>query len=286
MDIDDLNREIGAIMMLQNNRPIDEFEGRSPSEMHYLLNKTFDKDSPMQFRAQVSKEVLSQIPFLKLTEFYLRQIEEQGPLKLTAKGNMPVKLVKMLYGQKFIVEKYIELGFCKLNKEEDSLSVQTTRIISEVARLTKKKNNKISLTNKAKKFLDKDDKYGLFKELFIAFTTRFNWAYFDKYGEHPTGNLGFAFTLELLSKYGDKEREDTFYGKKYLLAFPSLLEFARFTSYITPEKDMINCFSIRTFDRFAELFGFITIEEKGPDRVRQKKYIKKTAILDQLIVFD
>lgn len=286
MDIDEINKDLKSIQTLVNSRPIDEFDGRSPTEMFYLLHKTFDKDSPFQFRKHIDENVLEQIPFLKLTDYYLRLIHEQEPVKLTTRGNLPVKLVKEIYEQKIIPEELFEIGIYKLYKEQDSSTVHTTRIISHLARLTKKQNNKMTLTNKAKKILDRNAKYELFKELFKVYTTKFNWAYNDGYGDNPIGQLGFAFTLEQLIKHGNIERQDTFYGEKYLNAFPTLLEYTRPLSFRTEEEELISCFSLRTFNGFLDFFGLIEIREEGKDILNKKTYIRKTKILDELIMFE
>ncbi|MEX2336762.1 MAG: hypothetical protein WD555_05785 [Fulvivirga sp.] len=285
MDLDDLNKELNSIQTLLNNAPKEEFDGRSPSDMFYLLHKPFDKDSPLQFRKQVDQDLLGRIPFLKLTIYYLRYIQEQGAVKLTQKGNMPVRLVKLLYEQKFVKHEYVERGLVKLSKEQDSYAIHTTRIIAELAGLTKKRNNKVSLTKKAEKLLDKNDRCQLFRELFIAYTMKFNWAYQDNYGDNPIGQLGFAFTLEQLIKHGATEKQDIFYGELYLKAFPGLLEFTGRIKFWTPEEELINCFASRTFTLFLDLFGLVKIREEGkfPDR---KTYIRKAGLLDEVFLFD
>lgn len=285
MDIDELNKELKSIQDLYNNSPIEEFEGRSPSEMAYILYKPFDSASPFQFKKHADKELLQNIPFIKLTHYFLQLIRDQEPLKLTVQDNLPVKIVKKIYEQRILTEEFIETGISKLYKERDSYIVHTTRIVSELARLIKRRNNKMTLTNNGRKILEDDDIYGLFKELFKAYTTRFNWAYNDGYGDNPVGRLGFALTLEQLIKYGDKERQDTFYGEKYLKAFPTLLEYARPLSFKTREQDIIDCFSLRTFNRFMDLFGLIKLRETGKYSLEHEKFIKKTNILDNVIEF-
>src|SRR5690606_25704023 len=116
------------------------------------------------------KELLDQIPFIKLTSYYLRLINEQGPVRLTLKGNLPIKFVQTIHDQKILPEHLIESRIDKLRKEQDSFFVHTARIISHLTGLTKKRNNKLTLTSKGHKLLNAGDTFGLFKELFKAHT--------------------------------------------------------------------------------------------------------------------
>ncbi len=247
MDIDKINKELKSVQTLINNRPKEEFDGLSPIEMYYLLHKTFEKESPFQFRDNIDNHVFEQMPILKFTQLYLGQVKELEPINLTAKGNLPLKLIKTIYEQKTLPEKYIEHKNYKFTKEQDSAIIHTVRLISELLQLTRKTKNKLTLTKKGNQMLTNEDQSFLFIELFKCYTTQFNWAYHDFYGDHPIGQLGFAFMIEQLIKYGDKELPATFYGKKYLNAFPMLLQYTGRIPHRSKEEELINCFASRMF---------------------------------------
>jgi len=113
----------------------------------------------------------------------------------------------------------------------------------------------------------------LLLNIFKTFGQKFNWAYFDGYGENNIGQLGFGFSLILLSKYGDKRQIDRFYSKKYFQAFPDLKDNMTKTNYGIGRPS--DCYSIRTFDRFLDYFGLIKIDTD--------KFITKTELYDRLI---
>lgn len=115
----------------------------------------------------------------------------------------------------------------------------------------------------------------------MTFATKFNWAYYDGYGENQIGQLGYGFSLILLSKYGQEKQLDSFYAERYFEGYPQLLESIE-PDYDTLERYTARCYSIRTFERFLDYFGLITIEEegKGLDSI---KYISKTDLFDRLI---
>ena len=278
MGLNDIQKHIDKAMNEQNNRSIPEFEGYSPFEMHQVLHFTFGADSPIKLQ-KLSEPDYKKIPILNLVKHLTDLIAKNGEIKLTNKGFLPTKIVSDLYQQGFMKEKHIEKGILKLYKETDSMSVNLSRILIELAGLTKKRKGKISLTKNGEKTIQ--DNFRLLATILETFTTKFNWAYYDGYGENQIGQLGYGFSLILLSKFGKEKRLDSFYAEKYFNAYPHLLESIE-PSYGTLESYSTKCYSIRTFERFLDFFGLIKIDEegKGLDSIR---YITKTDLFDRLI---
>jgi len=278
MELDDLQRHIDQVMNEQNNRSIPEFEGYSPAEMHKILNYTFVSGSPLKLR-KLSDSDYNRIPMLNQIKYLMDLIDKNGELKLTNKGYLPTKVVSDLYQQRFIKDELIEKGISKLYKETDSISVNLTRILMELAGLVKKRNGKISLTKSSKKMLQDNEE--LLRRIFLIFATKFNWAYYDGYGENQIGQFGYGFSLVLLAKYGEKKRLDSFYAEKYFMAFPGLLDLIEPT-YGAAGNSATRCYSIRTFDRFLDYFGLIKIDREG-NWIDSTKHITKTDLFDRLI---
>ncbi len=278
MDLNDMQKQIEKIRNEQNNRLITDFEGYSPVEMHQILHFTFGPDSPIQFQ-RLSDPEYKRIPILNLVKYLTDLIAINGEIKLTNKGFLPTKIVSELYQQGFIKEEAIENGIVKLYREADSMSVNLSRMLIELAGLVKIRKGKISLTKNGEKTIQ--DNSRLLATILEAFTTKFNWAYYDGYGENQIGQLGYGFSLILLSKYGNEKRLDSFYAEKYFKAFPHILDSVE-PGYGTLERYSTTCYSVRTFERFLVYFGIITIEEEGKwsDSI---KYITKTDLFDRLI---
>jgi hypothetical protein len=246
--------------------------------MHKILHFTFAIDSPLELQ-KLSDTDYKNIPILNQIKYLTDLIDKNGDIKLTNKGFLPTKIVSDLYDQGFLKDEHIDNGISKLYKETDSMTINITRILIELAGLTKKRNGKLSLTKSAQKLLG--DNEALLRQLFLTFTNKFNWAYYDGYGENHIGQFGYGFSLILLSKYGQTKRLDSFYAEKYFKAYPKLLDSLEPT-YGTLENYASRCYSIRFFDRFLEYFGLIRIEEdkKGLDSI---KIITKTELFDKLI---
>ena len=278
MELKDIQRHIDLAMKEQNNRSIPEFEGYSPFEMHKILHFTFAIDSPLKLQ-KLSDADYKKIPILNQIKYLTDLIAKNGEIKLTNKGFLPTKIVSDLYSQGFLKEDHIEQGISKLYKETDSMTINLTRILIELAGLVKKRKGKLSLTKSSHKVLEDNEE--LLRQIFLTFTNKFNWAYYDGYGENQIGQLGYGFSLILLSNYGQEMRLDSFYADKYFKAYPRLLDSVE-PNYGTLERYSTNCYSIRTFDRFLDYFGLINIEKEG-NGLDSIKYISKTDIYDRLI---
>lgn len=278
MDLKDIKRHIDQAMNEYNNQSILDFEGYSPFEMHQILHFTFGKDSPLQLQ-KLSDTDYKKIPILNQIKYLGDLVDKNGEIKLTSKGFLPTKIVSELYEQRFLKDKNIDKGISKLYKETDSITINLTRILIELAGLAKKRNGKLSLTKASKKILG--DNHELLQKLFLTFATKFNWAYYDRYGDNQIGQFGYGFSLILLSKYGHENQLESFYAEKYFKAFPQLLDFIE-PSYGTLERYAANCYSIRTFSRFLDYFGLVNINEQGFG-VDMKRYIVKANLFDRLI---
>jgi predicted transcriptional regulator len=276
--IGELQKHIDKIINEQNNQGLPEFEGYSPFEMQYILYDTFGENSPIQL-LKLTDSDYQNIPILNQVKYLLKLIDKQGEIKLTNKGFLPTKIVSDIYSQGFIKDEFIESGISKLYKETDSISINLTRILSELSGLAKKRNKKLSLTKKGKAIIEND-----YKMLFLILKTfgdKFNWAYYDGYGENNIGQLGFGFSLILLSKYGNKKRTDKFYSDKYFKAFPQLINESLNPSFGTLKEYAGSCYSVRIFERFLGFFGLTKIESEkiwGAE-----KYVVKTELFDKLI---
>lgn len=279
MDLKELQKHLDKIMTEQNNRPIPEFEGYSPSEMHHIIHFTFESNSPISIQELTDLEY-KEIPMLNQIKYFLNLLKESGEIKLTTKGFLPTKIVKEIYNQGFLETSLITSDTYQLYKESDSMTVNLTRILAELSGLTKKRNGKLSLTKNGERITSSNFK--LLNLIFKIMTTKFNWAYFDHYGDNQLGQLGFGFSMILLSKYGNKKQSDQFYAEKYLNAFPDLKELESLARFGAPEINATRCYSLRTFERFLDYFGLVKIETIGA-KWDADKYITKTDLFDKLI---
>jgi len=253
-------------------KPLPEFERYNSLQMERIIHSFFDETSPLKINDSLARK----IPMIKMVDYILR--EAGGTIELTSSGYLPPKLVKDLYAKKYISEDCIDCGIVKLRTELDSMSVSLARILARLSGAIIRKKNTLYLTSDGVCCLD--DAGELFRKIIKAFFYKFNWPYYDVYGDNSVGQFGAGFSMVLLKKYGKDFQSDKFYAEKYFKAFPEL-----FVKSMLDWQHAINCYSVRTFDRFMYFFGFIEIKREKI-QWNTDKFIKKTALFDKLIKFD
>lgn len=277
--------EIEINILLRNNTPMDDFLGRSPNEMHYLLYDTFGEKSPLQFRNNIDDITLDQIPLFRIAEAFLKIIHRDKQIKLTPLGALPKKTMVEIYENKFLLDEHIEHGITRLWKEDDCIAIKSARLASELAGLVRKANGKLTLTKTAEKLIETHQRSQIFRRFFQAFADKFLWSYNDGYPEQPIGQLGWAFSVIMLEKYGDELRTVHFYADKYLRAFPKFTSFF-LPDFSTPEQQFFRCYGIRTFARFFLWFGFVTVQKQNKFLDLDTDKFKRTDLVRRIFKID
>ena len=277
--------DIEANFVLWNNTPVDDLLGLSPAEIHYLLYDTFGDKSLVQFRDDIDDKTLDQIPLFRIVEDHLKIIQRDKYIKLTPLGALPKKVMVELYDKRFLLDEHIESRITKLWKEDDCIAIRSARLTAEFAGLVKKVSGKLTLTKTASKLLETNNRLQIFRKFFQAFTDKFLWSYNDGYPEQPIGQLGWAFTLFMLDKFGDQSENIDFYADKYLRAFPKLISFFR-PNYSTPERQFFSCYGVRTFDRFFLWFGFVTVDKQKVFIDLETDKFKRTDLVKRIFKID
>ena len=207
--------------MLPEQLGVLAFSGYSPAQMHCLMMNPLTEACPVRFR-DLDADVCKGVPYFNLVKAMLSYIDAAGAIKLTAAGYLPPKMVKAVYGEGHLKEGAIEKEITKLTKEMDSLLIRTARIQIHLGKWIYKRHNTIRLTKLGKKMLADDTLF--LRELIRVYTAKFNWAYNDRYESEHTGRFGFAYSIALLARFGQIERDANFYAGKYFQAMPLLVD--------------------------------------------------------------
>jgi len=275
---EDLQKHLERIVHEQNNRPRPEFDGYSSSEMHAILHFTFEEISPISFQ-KLDAADHRKIPILNQIKYLANMIKEAGEIKLTKLGFLPTDLVADIYAQGFIKDGYVERRKVKQLKEGDVTSITLSRILLTISGLVKKRSNKLSLTKQGLETIQNDG--DLVQLIMKTYGLKFNWAYFDGYGENGIGQIRFGFSLILLSRYGHEWQRDRFYAQKYFRAFPDLLNVPD-SLYGDSIVECEDCYSYRFFENFMTYFGLVDINSEG-EFLRKNLSVIKTDLFDKLI---
>ena len=282
----DIYKQIEAEVLLRNNSPIADFENLSPTNFHYILYDTYNKNSPVHFQEHIESETLDKISLFRVVEDFVRIIEREKFIKLTPLGALPKKVMVELYDKKFIYDELIESGITKLWKEQDCIAIMSTKIVAEIAGITKKVNRKLTLTKKGTSFLKVENRQIFFEVFIKTFADKFNWSYNDGYPEKPIGQVGWTFTIFLLAKFGKQFHLDSFYAEKYSKALPDFLNEFESSILRTKAEHFTSCYRVRSFERFLEWFGLIVIEKEGKTYSNREAKIKSSKILTKVFNID
>ena len=160
------------------------------------------------------------------------------------------------------------------------------KIVLHLSGITKKYKGNLLITKETRNNLENDEISKIFLKFLTSYTTKFNWAYNDRFENEETGQLGFLYLLYLIKKYGDTYREVKFYNKLYYTAFPTLkISKEKMQGILLNDNEWL--VALRFFERFAMWFGFIEIQyrdKKSP--LSGIVRIKKTELLDQLLAYN
>ena len=272
--------------MLQHlieSMPIDEYEGYTLKEIHYLIYDPYCNNSPMVLSETIDAEVFIKIPFINLVKYFLDLVEQTQPIKVNANGFLPLKIIQPVSDQHFIIEDFEDVREIRIVRHSKSLAVRNVKIITDLAGLTKTRKHEFTLTQKGEKYKSNLYSSKLFAEVIKTYTTKFKWSFNDSFGSNNIGQFGFAYMLNLISKYGNLPRNFKFYIDKYYKAFSSILVNSDENEF---HQDLFQrCFILRTFIRFLNWFGLINIIDEM-NTSREEYTIEKSDIFDALIRFD
>jgi hypothetical protein len=273
-----LKEQLNRMMNAQNNAGIADFEGLSPIHMQFVLYSFFSPECPIQLNLITEADV-ALIPIMQIATYIIEAIQatKNGELKLTTKGNLPQKLVGEIIDKAGMRELYDEVHYKKIN-EEDAMPIHFAKILLDLSKIVKKRDNKYSLTKNGEKIIKDPTRF--FITLLENYCYQFNWAYYGYDDSEDCARIGFGFSIYLLHKYGDVKREDDFYAEKYLKAFPKILHEFQEKPYGSKANQFQNCYNNRTFNRFMRFFGLAETEQA---KLLEPTYVTKTALFDRLV---
>ena len=243
-----------------------------PHIMDNIIHNTFIADGPIRLNRLSAEDYLA-IPIFRQVEFLCTIVKNEGTVKLTATGNLPLRVVTEMYelGVPFY---YYEKYPTRLRKETDSWTVHFARLVAEMGGLVKKRGNSLTITKKGEKCLL--DNHLLLQSILVTLGYKLSWGYLDGYEDKRIGQYGFGFSLMLFALFGEEKRCGKFYSKIY---------FDEFRHLCYSERDY-TCYAFRTFERFMENLGLIKIEGDRFCFMKDGYVVNKSALFDKMISLD
>jgi hypothetical protein len=291
VDVDVINQRLrtpAAIMPQRESDEgaLDDFHGLSPDRMHQLLYTPFDSPQWLQWR---ESEQAAQAPILRMAKVLLSTLADKE-VKLTPKGNLPVALVKAMLAA--VDEQQSLLGFPHPHElryaEENVMPVHATRLLVQLASLTKTQKGKLSLKKTGATDVTRGRWDKVYLKMLKAMMLAFNWAYLDGYAGLRGVQTTSPFTLWLIHRHGADWQPESFYCGAILQAFPMLMAEARDESHAIASETLEQLISWRTF-KLYQWFGLIELREQAPDSRgfphRGPLSLRATKLFDAVLAF-
>jgi hypothetical protein len=269
--LDELNAKVAEFVRSKNELPIHHFLGVSPHQMHLILNRPFALTNDLFQFTFSDMSRIKEIAIIKQARFFMEKLQEMGELKGTQLGNLPKNFVVEFYQLFLSNERYARMP----NREDDVYQLSRLKHLLDMAGLIKKKNKKFSLTKKGQLILLQENYLDLYREIILSWANHFSWGFSDGYSDLALIQRSAVFNFYLLYKIANDWIEDEELSKHYLNAFPDLvLEVRDFFS--TPEREIIQCFSVRFLERFCLPIGLVEKREEGSSYSDRKIFFKVT----------
>lgn len=243
--------------------PLPELDGLSFNQFKSIAFENYSISFPIQIHKNISNDILDQIPFLKLTEVFLKIIQREKVLKLTPTFSLQVKVVKELYDMRIILDEQVEHGTVKKIIESEIVIIHNLHIICKLSGLIKKKNNTLTLTSKGTNLIKPENRKDLFETIFLTFAFKFNLDYNDGYDDNITGIVARMFIIKLLLSNSNNLQNASYYAYKFLYTMPGILDLYDEKSEEVKKRIFLRCFNVRMFERFFNWFGFTETKQIG-----------------------
>ena len=257
--------------------------GFTAVEIQRLLTAPFAADSPLQLDTSLAGDSVEPAPLVRDCLRYLRVLEEEGPLKLTQKGNLPQRIVALLIQAGALGDPWWWRLRSPRN-ESDAPRATLLRMLAAHTGLTRKQHGKLQLTRRGRGHIQGTQPAGaLYRLLMTYYTTEYNWAYPDRMPSSRWLQAGFWYTLFLLQQHGDEPRPATFYAERFMLAFPFALADFPQEVYWTSEESLCQAYEWRVLLGFCLEFGFALADGSRDHRGREPALVRAGPLLHQVV---
>jgi hypothetical protein len=183
-----------------------------------------------------------------------------GPLKLTVKGNLPLKLVQAMFNIEQTLPCWQQRRFkvSKIHSEQESALISISRLIAQKSGLVKLSGNKLQLTKTGEKLLLAQDHGKIYQKLLAAALDKLRWTSFDGYPDFSFYQLGLMPMLDYLQKSGEEISSDVLIDmlRQWLPEFD-----------VETYDDYIDDAFVSRFKFIGELFGLINVKPLPDDEL-------------------
>lgn len=279
LSIDELNLVAQRKIEQRNHQPHADFCGLTSTQMQNWLYAPLDELIDVTINTPSD---LSDSPVMRYLALILDEAMQQGgSFKATAKGNLPVKLVKQATAllPEFTVaelETVPSISEYQGHNEDQFNALHYTRVLAEIAGVIYHRSGAFHVKKTAQKQYQAQGLHAFFLPMLDAAVSHYNWGYFDSFGDQTDLRLFWLFMLWRLQQHGSANTLITETAR----AFPALLEQMPVSHYHSATEQLHILINTRFMKRFLQYWGFITA---GPRLFLHAEDATETVTLQPLL---
>ena len=259
--MEDANAAMTEYVAQLNNAPVEDFLGLSPAQVEEL------SQSPL-INSIVTPNLTTKASTDNLAAYYMYAILElanQDPIKLTAKGNLPLKFCQQLlldanrHCQLNIDERYL-----KIRSEQDYTLLHALRLAMEEAGYLDTSKTRSKITQQGKDLLAHRTTSKALVDIMQAFVDSLNWGAFGRFDYDITGiQDNMTFALYLLYK----NQHHTYTVGDFVAQLHTALPMLKLDTW-EPDNHLAadyidHLVRYQLLEVFGELFGLCKVHQQG-----------------------
>ena len=286
LTMDELNVVAQHKMTERNNQPIDDFCGLTPSVMYNWLY------APLHEKERVdiaTPDDLSGCPVMRYLSIMVDEaIVQGGSIKLTPKGNLPTKVVKLASEllPEFAVSEYhsmVSISEFAGSNEDKFNALHYTKVLTDLAGVFYKRSGRLHLKKAVQKEVETLGIQALFLPMLEAAIKEYNWGYLDGFADDVDLSLIVFFMLWRLNEHASLEK----LTQEVEVAFPDILKQVEDSDFLPSENGLAFILESRFINRFLEFWGFAMLNPRVyEDGKKCPRHLELLPLFAQTFRFD
>jgi hypothetical protein len=280
--LDELNAALQERALTMNHRAQQGMGGLSPDQVRRLVDDSWEARGAVRLNLALSPDDLASSRTWHNARVFLRYLEDHGPVRATATGNLSRATVQDLVEAMRWPEGFVEdlHEYNKVLNELDVFPLHVLRLVLDLAGLIKRRSGKFSLTRRGGEMLADERSGELFVLLFRTTFRKLNLGYLDRNEPIPDFQHTLAYVLYRLSRVADAwERPEELIGRVVL---PYLRARLPPEPYYDPLALVLELRLLRPLE------GFGLIEKRvagNAERAYPRHAYRKTPLYDRFLRF-
>lgn len=261
LSMDDVEGLVNARMQSFNQQGLPHLCGLSPEQMHNWEGAAWGQWQNVSFNTPAD---LSSSPVMRFLEVLLQEmLENNGSIKLTSKGNLPMRVVQQcvqIASSMPVLEGsvHISISEFKGRNEDDYNALHYTRVLAEIAGILYKRSGRLHFKKDALKAYQKQGLAAFYGQLLDAATSRYNWGYLDGYTTELQLQRIWLFMLWRLQGHCSIQQ----LADEVEVLFEPMLQRMPVPEYNSWNKELRSMIFTRFVVRFLGYFGLVRAREK------------------------